>query len=92
MRENFDYVTMPNYVADMKESTDRAVSVIDHMKKRAEKAEMMLALAVLAAGGKVEIPSEWLRDSKFTIETQRNDADMTYIIKVARVPGQSTGS
>jgi len=84
MRQDFDYVTMADYRADMKESSDRAVSVIEHMKKRAERAELMCALAVLAAGGKVEIPSEWMYDPKLHIEHTRNDADMTYVIRVRR--------
>ena len=84
MRQDLDYVTMPDYQADMKESAERAVAAITHFKKRAERAELMCSLAVLAAGGKVEIPSEWLYDPKLEIEHLRNDADMTYVIKVRR--------
>ena len=84
MRRDFDYVTMADYQADMRESTDNAVANISYWKKRAEQAELMCCLAVLAAGGKVEIPSEWLLDPKLEITHMRNDANMSRVIMVRR--------
>jgi len=85
MRENFDYVTMDTYSADMAESTQRALSVIESLKRRTEAAENLVAMLVLAAGGKIEIHDYDLYDQKpIHLETWRNAADMSFIWEASR--------
>lgn len=85
MRENFDYVTFANYESDMKESSDQAVRAINFVKDRAERAEKMLALVVLAAGGEVKIFDQDLTSlRKIELTTWRDDADMSYRLTVSR--------
>ena len=79
MHENWDFVSMKTYSADMAESTDRAVAIITQLRKEVDQAKRTLAEVVLAAGGRVEVSSYNLcdprRDTELTI--WRNDADMT---------------
>jgi len=79
MRENWDFVSVENYRADMAESSAIAAGIITQLCKRAEQAERALAEVVIAAGGSVKVPDSYLshtrRQPKLTI--RRNDADLT---------------
>ena len=79
MRENYDYVTMTTYSADMAESTERTVIAISKLRKRVAQAERALAEIVLAAGGAVNVSERNLhdRDRKIELTIWRNDADMS---------------
>lgn len=55
MRRDWDFVSMSDYQADMRESGERAAAVVTAMRQRAEAAERMLAEVVLAAGGYVKV-------------------------------------
>ncbi len=85
MRENFDYVTMENYSADMAENTQRAIGIIAGLKRRAEDAERLIAHLVLAAGGKIEIHDQQLYSlEQVDLTVWRNDADMSRVWQATR--------
>lgn len=86
MRENFDYVTMDAYNADMKESADRAVSAINHVRKRAEHAEWLLDMVLISIGHDVRIDKVLavkLRPGEPLIEFEQHldEANDQYVIK-----------
>lgn len=68
MRENWDYVTMDTYAANMAAHTRHAVGAIEHWRKRAEQAERALSEVVLAAGGKVRVWDGLLKDPRRKID------------------------
>lgn len=81
MRQNLDYVSMGDYKADMKESTDTALRAIAFMKDRAERAEKLLARVLLAAG-KVTLSDFDLQDDRpIEMITWRNEADRTLVLE-----------
>ena len=85
MRENFDYVTMDTYAADMAESSSHAAGIIDMMKEKQRNAERGLIAAVLAAGGRIVLGPRDLMDADGAIlRIERNDADDTTILTACR--------
>src|SRR5262245_21619009 len=90
MREDWDYVTMENYSADMAEHTARASGIIAELRRRAETAERALAEVVLAAGGEVTVPDEYLydRERRVTLEVWRNECKRTVGFHALRASGQ----
>jgi hypothetical protein len=85
MRENFDYVTMLTYSADMAEHTQRAVEIIESLKRRTETAEKLVARLVLAAGGEIEIYDLDLQSlNPIELTIHRNESDMSFIWKAER--------
>lgn len=80
MRENFDYVTMDNYSADMAELSQTAVNAIEYLVKERDDLKRLVWSLVKAAGGKVEVYDDLLwrpRERKLT--TWRSDANMSYV-------------
>lgn len=90
-RRDWDYVAFPDYQADMKESTDRAVAVISEMRRRAENAERVLAEVVLAAGGRVSIHDHVVHDLRRNVELTiwRNEANRTLEFEARRALGET---
>lgn len=85
MRQNFDYVTMTDYRADMVESADHAIAAIELVKQKEKDAKRALVAAVLSAGGKLTIHSGALMDAEFaTLTIWRNEADDTIILQAER--------
>lgn len=84
MRQNWDYVSMADYQADMKETAANAVRVIEAMKERAVHAEKLLARVLLAAG-KVSISDFDLHDERpIEMITWRNEADRAFVFDAKR--------
>lgn len=78
MRENWDFVSMENYTADMKESADQAVSVIEAVERRRRDSERGLIAAVIAAGGKLTIQgNQLIHAARATLRIERNEAMAT---------------
>ena len=55
MREDFDFVSMANYSADLKENTDRALAIHETQREEIRQLNYTIAAILLAAGGKVSI-------------------------------------
>ncbi len=56
MKQDHDFVLMPDYQADMAEVTNQAAGVITHLQGQIRERDRMLALLILAAGGEISIP------------------------------------
>lgn len=56
MKRDWDYVTIDDYQSDMRESSDRAVALVEHMKRERDDARLLLCMVIIAAGGEVNIP------------------------------------
>ena len=87
MRKNFDYVDFKDYQSDMDELGTNASNVIATLKQELDLAkrdkDRLLAAAVLAAGGKVEITDRHLIEAGYAEITQiRNDRERVTVIEV----------
>lgn len=88
MQENYDYVTMDSYSTDMAELSGRAAAIIAGLKKRADEAERIACELIIAAGGKIAIPSHDLldRQRRLTLTQWYDEANMKHIF-VAEIGG-----
>lgn len=86
MRRDWDYVAMSDYQADMRQSAETALAAIEYTRKRADRAEKLLAELVLAAGGRIEVYRNYLGDPtrKIEIEQAINDANNTVVFRARR--------
>lgn len=55
MREDFDFVTMQNYQADMAESTERGAAAINLLQQEKKNLRTALWLVLHAAGGSMKV-------------------------------------
>jgi hypothetical protein len=82
MRENWDFVSMDSYAADMRESASQAASIISAMREEKKQLERLLAHAVKAAGGKITIYETALADpSPIGLKMWRSVADDTLTLQ-----------
>lgn len=81
MRQDFDFVTMDNYRANMAENTERAVAVIEEMKRKKRDVERVLVAAVLSNGGRLVIhESDLARVVGAHLNVSRHDDDRTIVL------------
>lgn len=84
-RRDFDFVTMADYAADMRESADHAASIISELNRRVRDRERIIKAAALSAGGTLRISDGDLQDAdQATIEIWNDDFDLSRKIKVTR--------
>lgn len=83
MRENWDYVTMDAYSADMAELSGTAAAAIEKLTKENTDARRLIAMLVIAAGGKINLPQEWYFDPRRDITTifETNPVTQEYVIR-----------
>ena len=83
MRENHDYVTMDTYSADMAELSGTASGVIKDLRRQTDEAKRLVAMLIIAAGGKINLPQEWAYDPTrdFTTEIEINPATREYVYR-----------
>lgn len=83
MRENFDFVSMANYKADMDELGDRAAAVSQIQAEEIRNLKRLVWAMAKAAGGRVRvydgILNDWRTDAELTFS--RCEADSTFIIE-----------
>jgi hypothetical protein len=85
MRKDWDFVAMPDYLADMRETAEQASGVITEMRRRVVAAERALAEVVLAAGGAVSVPDcQRQRIDAPTLTIWRNEKDQTIEFRARR--------
>ncbi len=84
--QNFDFVSMSDYISDTKELVGQATSNIEFWRKKAERAERLAMEAIIASGGSVEIAAVNLQDPSavYELKTWVNDRDNTYAFNVKR--------
>lgn len=71
MRENFDFVTMDTYDADMKALSNHAASLAHYQQQRIRELEAVIVSFADANGGTIRIPYtnlRSLRDRHVTVE------------------------
>jgi hypothetical protein len=88
MSEDFDYVSMDSYQADMRETARLAGAAIEKLRRRAEQAERLAMELVLAAGGKIVVDLHDLNNPlrKITWIQSRNIADTTIEFRALITP------
>ena len=81
MRENFDYVKFDTYSHDMAELSDRAAEIIKGLRKQTDEAKRLIAMLIIAGGGKINVPVEWSYDPTrdFTTEITINPVTREYV-------------
>ncbi len=89
MIKDFDYVTMDDYSRDMKESSDRASSIIKRQAKEIrelkEKLLIHIAALVYSSGGEIKIYDNALLVSKeLELLSYRDDSDNSQVFKTKR--------
>jgi hypothetical protein len=87
MKKDFDYVDFKDYASDMDELVSQAARVVSALKQELDREKRdkarLLAAAVLAAGGKVEITYDHqiaALDAETTL--WRDEANKTTVIEV----------
>jgi hypothetical protein len=86
LRQDWDFVTIADYQADMRETAEQAAGIISSLKESSDGYKRALAAAVLAAGGEVTVPENHLNGlQEVTLEVWRNPSDDTLTFKARRV-------
>lgn len=75
MKENFDYITMKNYRADMAELTDQAIGIINAQKHEIERTRSIILMLLKAAGGSIKIS----RDVRANFDLQAVNLTIEYV-------------
>jgi hypothetical protein len=93
-RENFDFVSMENYSADMADLSNVAGNAI--AKLRRDKDEMLKVIAALveASGGKIAVPLHILARMDFNnteLIIEENDCRMERVFRVRAISRNQNG-
>ena len=84
MRENFDYVTMETYSADMAENTQRALSAIMTKQYEMKLLHRMIWMLARASGGEVKITHDVQyshNDETAVLVVERMAHDMSIVVR-----------
>ena len=80
MKENFDFVSMDNYSADMDDLGKRSAAAIRLLRKERDQARQMVA-AIVATVGKVSIPERTFHGELPPITQDYDAYSMTYVLR-----------
>lgn len=82
MKQDWDFVSLSDYRADMDELAESAAATVAEMRRQRDEARMMLAAVVEAAGGHVEVHDAILhRIAELRLTQFRDDRSMSITLK-----------
>jgi hypothetical protein len=85
MRRDHDYVTMEDYCRDMKESSDRATSIIEYQAYENRQLRALISALIRGAGGMIEVSIGDLVKAKPTsFEVWDDDCNRKRIFRIIR--------
>lgn len=63
MRQDFDYVSMADYSADMEALARQGAGVVERQQDEIRQLKTMMAVLIEAAGGQIVVPLHRMRDA-----------------------------
>lgn len=66
--QDWDFVSMDDYRHDMKEASDTASGIIRRLRDDRDGYRLMVGVLVLAAGGRIAVPSRLFSDPSVVME------------------------